>query len=111
MEVKGTLKSILETQVISEKFKKRSAVLVTNDQYPQTLEIIFVQDKVNILNSFQEGEHVTIGINLRGNIWQKSAKETKYFTELNGWKIDRSVKEITNGTQNEAREEETDLPF
>ena len=112
MEVKGILKSSLETQVISEKFKKRSVILQTNEKYPQLLEINFVQDKVDLLNSYQIDQHVTIGINLRGNVWKKSETDTRYFTEINGWRIDDGAEEITNGVQNEARQNPAeDLPF
>tara|TARA_R110000787_G_scaffold188296_1_gene300092 strand:+ start:413 stop:751 length:339 start_codon:yes stop_codon:yes gene_type:complete len=112
MEVKGVLKNISEIQVISEKFKKRSVILQTIEKYPQLLEVNFVNEKVDLLNPYQIDQHVTIGINLRGNVWKKSETETRYFTEINGWRIDESAEEITNGIQNEARQvASTDLPF
>tara|TARA_R100001463_G_scaffold6764_4_gene21928 strand:+ start:2376 stop:2711 length:336 start_codon:yes stop_codon:yes gene_type:complete len=111
MELKGKLKSILETQIISDKFKKRSAILETVERFPQILQVIFVQDKVSLLDSYQIGQHVTISINLRGNVWEKAPDDIRYFTELNGWKIDETVEEVTNGIQNEARVESFDEPF
>jgi len=111
MEVKGKLKSILETQIISDKFKKRSVILETIEKFPQLLQINFVQDKVDLLNSYQIDQHVTIGINLRGNVWEKAPNDIRYFTELNGWKIDETVEEVTNGIQNEARVESFGEPF
>tara|TARA_R110000744_G_scaffold6534_2_gene22818 strand:+ start:2673 stop:2933 length:261 start_codon:yes stop_codon:yes gene_type:complete len=86
--------------------------LQTIEKYPQLLEVNFVNEKVDLLNPYQIDQHVTIGINLRGNVWKKSETETRYFTEINGWRIDESAEEITNGIQNEARQvASTDLPF
>lgn len=45
-------------------------------------------------------------------MWKKSETDTRYFTEINGWRIDDGAEEITNGVQNEARQNPAeDLPF
>ena len=51
MEVQGSIKVIGEVQEISATFKKRELVLTTDEQYPQTLSIEFVQEKTDLLNS------------------------------------------------------------
>ena len=48
----------------------------------------FVQDKCDLLNSFQLGQNVKIGINLRGREWVNPQGETKYFNSVQGWRIE-----------------------
>ena len=89
MEVQGSIKVIGEVQKISETFKKRELVLTTDEQYPQTLAIEFVQDKTDLLNSFKIGQNVKVNINLRGREWENpQTKEIKYFNTIQGWRIE-----------------------
>lgn len=87
MKIIGTIKVIKDTEVISEKFQKRSLVVVTQDEYPQTLEIQFSQAKCALLDNFGEGELVECAINIRGREWTSPNGEVKYFTSLDGWQI------------------------
>lgn len=89
MEVSGIVKRISDTQNISAKFKKREIVVTTEEQYPQHLAIEFVQDKTDLLDNFQEGEKVSIGINLRGREWTSPQGEVKYFNSIQGWRIEK----------------------
>lgn len=89
MEVSGIVKRISDAQQISPSFKKREIVLTTEEQYPQHLAIEFVQDKTDLLNNFQEGEKVTIAINLRGREWTSPQGEVKYFNSIQGWRIEK----------------------
>ena len=80
MEVQGSIKVIGEVQEISATFKKRELVVSTDEQYPQTLSIEFIQDKTDLLNKFEFGQNVKVGINLRGREWENpQTKEIKYF--------------------------------
>ena len=91
MEVQGKIKLVGNLQEITDSFRKRELVIVTQEQYPQTLCVEFVQDKTDLLNGFQQGQDVKIGINLRGREWEKpgtNPKEIKYFTSLQGWRIE-----------------------
>ena len=70
MEVIGKIKLIGETQSFgSNGFIKRELVVTTDEQYPQIILIEFVQDKCDILNSYQVGQNVKVSINLRGREW------------------------------------------
>mgnify|MGYP001342299267 CR=1 FL=1 len=91
MEVQGKIKLVGNVQEITDSFRKRELVIVTQEQYPQTLCVEFVQDKIDLLNDFQEGQDVKIGINLRGREWKNPEGLIKYFTSLQGWRIE-SVK-------------------
>ena len=89
MEVQGSIKVIGEVQEISAKFKKRELVVSTDEQYPQTLSIEFIQDKTDLLNKFEVGQNVKVGINLRGREWENpQTKEIKYFNSIQGWRIE-----------------------
>ncbi len=90
MEVQGSIKTIGKTQTFGEKgFRKRELVLNTDEQYPQSILIEFVQDKCDILNNYSEGQRVKVGINLRGREWVNPQGETKYFNSIQGWRIDK----------------------
>ena len=89
MEVQGSIKVIGEVQEISATFKKRELVGSTDEQYPQTLSIEFIQDKTDLLNKFEIGQNVKVGINLRGREWENpQTKEIKYFNSIQGWRIE-----------------------
>ena len=89
MEVQGSIKVIGEVQEISATFKKRELVVSTDEQYPQTLSIEFIQDKTELLNKFEIGQNVKVSINLRGREWENpQTKEIKYFNSIQGWRIE-----------------------
>lgn len=90
MEVQGKIKKIGETKTYGNNgFQKREMVLTTEEQYPQHLLIEFVQDKTNMLDNYQVGDQIKVGINLRGREWTSPQGEVKYFNSISGWRIDR----------------------
>ena len=89
MEIQGKIKLIKEVQEISATFKKRELILTTDEQYPQTLSVEFIQDKTDLLNNFEVNQSVKVGINLRGREWENpETKELKYFNSIQGRRID-----------------------
>ena len=121
MEVIGKIKWVDEVKTYGESgFRKRQVVITTQEQYPQSLLIEFVQEKCNLLDSFQLGQNVKIGINLRGREWINPEGETKYFNSIQGWRIEEinqedSTKDDTVApfdlSDEEENEAEDDLPF
>lgn len=90
MEVQGKIKVIGETKSFgSSGFQKRELVVTTEEQYPQHLNLEFLQDKTGLLDGFQVGEPVKVGINLRGREWTSPQGEVKYFNSIVGWRIER----------------------
>ncbi len=90
MEVTGIIKRIENTQEVGNNgFKKRDVVIETQEQYPQTLGIQFVQDKCAVLDKYAEGQTVEIGINLRGREWTNAKGELVVFNTIQGWKISK----------------------
>ena len=89
MEVSGKIKMIGETQTFGNNgFRKREVVVTTEEQYPQHIMVEFVQDKTDLLDSFQIGQNVKVSINLRGREWVNPQGETKYFNSIQGWRIE-----------------------
>lgn len=89
MEVTGKIKVINAEQQVSASFRKRELVVATEEQYPQFISINFVQDKCDLLNNYNIGEAVKVSINLRGREWVNPQGETKYFNDIQGWRIER----------------------
>ena len=70
-------------------FQKRMVVITTEEKYPQDLSVDFVQDKTDLVNNFNVGDKVKVGINLRGREWVSPQGETKYFNSINAWRIEK----------------------
>lgn len=89
MEIEGKVKMVGETQTFGNNgFRKREIVLTTEEQYPQHIMVEFVQDKTDLLNNFNVGQSVKIGINIRGREWTNPQGEVKYFNSIQGWRIE-----------------------
>lgn len=89
MEVTGKVKVVGDVQQVSPTFKKRELVVTTDEQYPQSIMIEFVQDKSDLLNTVAVGENVKVSINLGGREWVNPQGETKYFNSIKGWRIEK----------------------
>lgn len=125
MDISGKLKLINETKEYGTNgFRKREVVVTTEEQYPQDLLIEFIQDKCDILNSYNVGENVKIDINLRGREWESPQGEIKYFNSIQGWRIEKlgvedqndmvpPIPQTEESTDNEefGNDEPDDLPF
>lgn len=90
MNISGKVKLINETKEYgSNGFRKREIVLTTQEQYPQNILVEFIQDRTNLLDSFNVGDLVKIDINLRGREWTNDKGEIKYFNSIQGWRIEK----------------------
>ena len=88
LTVKGAIKLIKDVNVISDKFSVREFVITTADKYPQ--EIIFqtVNDRMDIIAPYGEGQVVEVSFNLRG----RQVGE-KYYNTLDAWKVQGEAKQ------------------
>ncbi len=125
MELQGKIKLIDETKTYGTGgFKKREMVITTEEQYPQVIMIEFVQDKTDLLNPYQVGQDVKVSINIRGREWVNPQGETKYFTNIVGWRIEHLAQvpmsgdmppmppaEAFESTNDLNEDEHDDLPF
>jgi len=109
MEVLGRIKMIGAINNVSPTFRNRQLVVTTEEQYPQHISIEFTQDKCDLLNQFQIGEQVRVGINLRGREWINPQGETRYFNSIQGWKIDRP-QQMQQPQQGYAQSQQNNIP-
>ena len=126
MELTGTIKKISDLQTFASGFQKKELVLLTEEQYPQPINIESTQDKVDLLNAHKIGDKVKVSINIRGREWTSPQGEVKYFNSIVGWRMEKDAStnfnEPTEATPNQgqpaaenknvfAEDEDDDLPF
>lgn len=89
MKTQGLIEMIGETQVVSDKFKKREFVLTTDadTDYPQSVSFQVTQDKCDLLDDYKSGDLIDVEFNLRGRKWVNKEGGVKYFNTLEAWKI------------------------
>lgn len=115
MEVSGLIHHIGETQVISDKFKKRDIVLKldASTPYPQFVQFQVTQAKCDVLNGYSIGDEVTVQFNLKGR-----EHNGKFYNQLEVWKLEKiwSSQGAANAnpsfsTGSNKVEDSSDLPF
>ena len=89
--INGVLKVVNDTQVVSEKFKKREIVITdSTGQYPQDILFQLTQDKTDAVNGMQPGEAVQVSFFIRGREWTSPQGEVRYFNSLDVWSIKKA---------------------
>lgn len=118
MEIQGKITNILEEQIIETKkgqFKKRQLWIETTGKdgaYPQLLDVDFLGDKTGVLDSYEVGQQVEIGINLQGRKWTNDKGKDIIFKSIVGWRIKEvggQVESVTDAPVESS--DEDDLPF
>lgn len=83
-EVEGKLHKKYDVEKKSGTFQTREFVLLVEaGQYPNYIKFQLVQDRVDIIDSLEEGTPVKVYFDLRGREWQG-----KYFTNLQAWRVE-----------------------
>jgi len=117
MEIEGKVKVITAEQQITASYTKRELVVVTDEQYPQSILIEFGQGKCNeYLDKLKVDDKVKVSINIGGREWVNPQGETKYFNSIKGWRIEKlseAPAEIQAPKQPDGQVEDnvSDLPF
>lgn len=122
--MKGKVKVVGSTVVISEKFSKREFVVVDDtNMYPQDIQFQLTQDKCNLIDSLVIGDEVEVSFNLNGREWVNPKGESKFFNTLDVWKISKIGSNAVKDAQGQGFEpkasvmpiaeevESSDLPF
>ena len=93
MDVTAIIKRIEAERKVgaNQDFKIRDIIVTTDEQYPQTLSIQFVQGKCEELDKFAPGQKVKIDINLRGKETTKDDGKVVVFNTIQGWSIAEAV--------------------
>ena len=113
LETNGVIHNISETTQVTDKFKKREFVLKTVDgDYEQFIQFQTTQDRTDSLNFVKEGDAVTVKFNLQGKPYTNKEGVTKYFSNLNAWRIEKLNADAPKaGVTADAPEAIEDLPF
>lgn len=88
--LEGKLHKKFDTQQIKDTFRKREFVIEYvegNPMYPQYVNFQLIQDKVDMIEPFAEGQSLKVEFNLRGREWRSPQGEIKYFNSLDAWRI------------------------
>jgi len=86
--IKGVIKLIKPINVISDKFSVREFVITTQDKYPQHIIFQTVNDRMDIIAPYGEGQEVEVSYNVRGR-----EVGDKYYNTLDAWKVVGEVKQ------------------
>lgn len=118
--ITGTIKSIGETNQITQKFRKRELVIETTGDYPQKFGCELTQDRCELGDGLQSGETIIAECNVKGREWISKDGTPKYFISLDVWKITKESGEtsrpdgiIQNFQEDAIRDmtPDSDLPF
>lgn len=117
MEVTGILKTVFDTQKVSDKFQKREFVLSIDlsTPYPQHVSFQVTQDKCVIMDQFNPGDELKVQFNLRGREWN-GPQGIKYFNTLEAWRIEGTGQSpaptnLHEAHNNNSISDNDDLPF
>lgn len=85
-EIEGKLVKKFDVESKTSSFQAREFVIETMDgSYSQFIKFQLVQDRVSVIDAFQEGERIKVHFDLRGREWSG-----KYFTNLNAWRVEKA---------------------
>jgi len=89
-EATGIVIEVGHAEQVSDSFRKRMIVVdvTDNPEYPSPVAFEFVQDKCDLLDGYGVGHQVKISYNLRGREWIDPQGVKKYFTSIQGWRIE-----------------------
>lgn len=125
INVIGKVKFVGQEQQVSPSFVKQELVVTTDEQYPQHILINFTQGNCSQLDTVKIGDQVNVSVNLKGREWVNPQGETKYFNDIQGWRISsisqapaqqqpapqQPTMPVNQATSNFNEEEADDLPF
>lgn len=122
-EATGTLVAIMDTQQVSDTFKKREfAIEIPDGQYPQSVKFQVVQDKTAMLDNYAVGQQVKVFFNLRGREYTRKNDGSKdYWVSLDAWRVERvgsgagpggtDYSQIAPAQGGSSKDEFDDVPF
>jgi hypothetical protein len=110
-ELSGTVKVIQQPQTFASGFSKRELVVTVQDgNYPQDINLEFVKDKADLLDSLSVGDSVKVWFDIRGR-----EHNGRYYNNLSAWKVENlsgSAPSAPAGQQPPAFDDDLDdVPF
>jgi len=113
LEFTGSIYRIDQEESVSASFKKRLAIIKTDENFPQFIAVEFQQDRVDLIDPYKVGDNVTVSFNLSGRLWVNPQGEEKCFNTIKCWKIQRVAGAPAQAPTPSAQvqEEMPDIPF
>jgi hypothetical protein len=126
MDIKAKLIEKSDTQKVSDRFQKREFVVefAENPQYPEFVKFELIQDKCDLLDSYEVGQELEVHFNLKGRKWVDPQGQTKYFNSLQAWRLvpasssasvpsgqSESTESNGNSSDDFLKDMDEDLPF
>jgi|TARA_R100000951_G_scaffold7336_3_gene7017 PDZ domain-containing secreted protein len=103
----GIIKKISQEQTFKNNFRKVQMIVEIDGKYPQPIQFDFVNDKIDLLQSYNVGDKVEVDYNLRGKEWND-----KVINSLAVWKLSHYVpQEVSDQNPDRKQQETADLPF
>ena len=94
-----------------------------NPQYPEFVKFELIQDKCDLLDSYEVGQELEVHFNLKGRKWVDPQGQTKYFNSLQAWRLvpvsssaspsnsDEGASVSSNSSDDFLKDMDEDLPF
>jgi len=100
-ELTGKLVDKMDTDQVKESFRKREFVVETNEKsgtmvFTEIIKFQLVQDKCELIDSFNLNDDITVHFNIRGRKWEKNGNAS-YFTNLDVWRIEPAQQVSASG--------------
>jgi len=83
-KITGNVHQVLDLEQPTEKMTVRRFSIVTDEQYPQTIQFQAVNDRCDAVGTIYPGEKITVSFDIRGREWNG-----KVITNLNVWRIEK----------------------
>ncbi len=104
LEITGKLIEKYDTQVVSDRFKKREFVLelveeINGSPWTNYAKMQLVQNKCEILDRFEIGDMLRVNFNIKGNRYEKEGR-TSYFSNLDAWRLEKADMNAANNSGN-----------
>lgn len=98
--VTGVIKNIGDIQEFASGFKKREIVIdEEGTKFPNPIKFTLKKDSCSLVDSYKEGDKVTVTASINGREWENKAKGiTQWFIDLDAYKIDREGSATTGKT-------------
>ena len=69
-------------------WKRQNFIIETQEQYPRKICIAAWNNSIPILDTFQPGDMLSVGVNIESR--ESTVKPGQWFTDVRAWRIDRA---------------------
>ena len=111
--INATIRAIKESRNITDTFSVQEIIVESIGDYPDTVALQFVNDKINLVDKLNVGDNCDFNLNIKGSSYTpKGSDETRYFTNLNCWSLELKIEALPEELQKASTDsKDDDLPF